>query len=310
MQADFQTPVRGATIDTATLIANRFAGRLINVAAPSRALASLAGQRRTRQRGRGLEFEEVREYVPGDDIRAIDWRVTARSGEAHTKLFHEDHEQPVTVAVDLRGSMKFGSRYAFKSVVAAHAASLVLWSGLDRGERVGAMVLHHEGVAETRAQRSRNTVLHALGSLGEYGQPDQGLNRQGAPALGDLLLQLQRHSRPGSRVFLFSDFSDGLDDAALQALRQLAKRTQLVAMHVSDPLERHLPAAGSYSVADGNAVASLDTADAGIRDSYQQEYERRLNDLRSHYRDYRVPLVELSTDTSPLLALQRLFPAR
>ena len=75
-------------------------------------------------KGRGVEFAEVREYLPGDDIRAIDWRVTARSGEPHTKLFHEDHEQPITVAVDLRQSMYFGSRFAFKSVLAAHAASL------------------------------------------------------------------------------------------------------------------------------------------------------------------------------------------
>lgn len=310
MHRELDIPVRGAAVDTHDLIANRFAGKLVNVAAPSRALASLAGQRRTRQRGRGLEFEEVREYVAGDDIRAIDWRVTARSGEPHTKLFHEDHEQPVTVAVDLRESMKFGSRHAFKSVLAAHAASLVLWSGLDRGERVGAIVLHDTGTSDVKPQRSRNTVLHALGAMSEHGQPQASQTAGERCSLADMLLQLQRHSRPGSRIFLFSDFSDGTTPESLQAIRQLAKRTQLVAMHVSDPLESRLPSAGRYSVADRFAVASLDTANPSTRDAYARDFETRVGGLAASLRDFRVPLVRMSTEEAPLKTLQKLFPSR
>lgn len=310
MGRDLDAPVRGATVDTSELIANRFAGRLLNVTAASRLLANLAGQRRSRQRGRGLEFEEVRQYVPGDDVRAIDWRVTARSGEPHTKLFHEDHEQPITVAVDLRAPMKFGSVNAFKSVLAAHTASLLLWSALDRGERVGAMVLHDGGISEIRAKRSRNTVLHALGALVSFGQPVDNIPDLPAEHLGELLTQLQRSASPGGRIFLISDFHDGLTSQSLQPLRQLAKRSQVVALHISDPLESRLPSAGRYSVSDGTQTASLDTNDADARSGYERQFTEAVEALVRSYRDYRIPTLRLSTDRAPLATLQQVLPGR
>ena len=125
------TGPRGAVVTAEGLIATRFAARFIDVTGQTRALANLAGMRRSRQRGRGVEFDEVRAYAAGDDVRAIDWRVTARSGTPHTKLFHEDREQPILVAVDQRSPMKFGASRCFKSVMAAHLGALALWSGLQ-----------------------------------------------------------------------------------------------------------------------------------------------------------------------------------
>ena len=129
------TGPRGAVVTAEGLIASRFAARFVDVTGQTRALANLAGMRRSRQRGRGVEFDEVRAYAAGDDVRAIDWRVTARSGTPHTKLFHEDREQPILVAVDQRSPMKFGASRCFKSVMAAHVGALALWSGLQAGER-------------------------------------------------------------------------------------------------------------------------------------------------------------------------------
>jgi uncharacterized protein (DUF58 family) len=309
MSRDLDAPVRGATVDTAELIANRFAGRLLNVTAASRLLANLAGQKRSRQRGRGLEFEEVRQYVPGDDVRAIDWRVTARSGEPHTKLFHEDHEQPITVAIDLRTPMKFGSVNAFKSVLAAHTASLLLWSALDRGERVGAMVLHDNGIIEIRPKRSRNTVLHAIGALVSFAQPAESMAGQ-PESLAALLTQLQRSASPGGRVFLISDFHDGLNPGSLEPIRQLAKRCQVVAIHISDPLEAHLPSAGRYSVSDGQRTTSLDTADTQTRAMYERQFAEQLAALSRSYKDYRIPMLQLGTDRAPMAVLQKVFPGR
>ncbi|MEE4202831.1 MAG: DUF58 domain-containing protein [Halieaceae bacterium] len=309
MSRDLDAPVRGATVDTAELIANRFAGRLLNVTAASRLLANLAGQKRSRQRGRGLEFEEVRQYVPGDDVRAIDWRVTARSGEPHTKLFHEDHEQPITVAIDLRTPMKFGSVNAFKSVLAAHTASLLLWSALDRGERVGAMVLHDNGINEIRPKRSRNTVLHAIGALVSFAQPAESMAGQ-PESLAALLTQLQRSASPGGRVFLISDFHDGLNPGSLEPIRQLAKRCQVVAIHISDPLEAHLPSAGRYSVSDGHRTTSLDTADTQTRAMYERQFAEQLAALSRSYKDYRIPMLQLGTDRAPMAVLQKVFPGR
>lgn len=304
------TPVRGATVDIAPLIANRFSGRLIDVTVSSRTLANLAGLKRARRPGRGLEFEEVRGYVPGDDVRAIDWRVTARSGEAHTKLFHEDHEQPISVAVDLRSAMKFGSVNAFKSVLAAHAASLILWSGLLRGERVGAAVLHDHGVEEIPHKRSRNTVLHALGLLAEHGSSESSDSPSPSTTLQDLLEQLQRSCSPGGRVFIIGDFVDGLAEPAVQALRRLAKRVQLILIQVSDPLDRELPKDGLYSVTDGHQRISIDTADIRCRDDYQTDYQRSLDQLTKTCRHYRAPLLQISTDAALLPTLQMVFPAR
>lgn len=309
MSRDLDAPVRGATVDTAELIANRFAGCLLNVTAASRLLANLAGQKRSRQRGRGLEFEEVRQYVPGDDVRAIDWRVTARSGEPHTKLFHEDHEQPITVAIDLRTPMKFGSVNAFKSVLAAHTASLLLWSALDRGERVGAMVLHDNGINEIRPKRSRNTVLHAIGALVSFAQPAESMAGQ-PESLAALLTQLQRSASPGGRVFLISDFHDGLNPGSLEPIRQLAKRCQVVAIHISDPLEAHLPSAGRYSVSDGHRTTSLDTADTQTRAMYERQFAEQLAALSRSYKDYRIPMLQLGTDRAPMAVLQKVFPGR
>ena len=140
-------------------MAARFAARFIDVTAQTRALANLAGMRRSRQRGRGVEFDEVRAYAAGDDVRAIDWRVTARSGTPHTKLFHEDREQPILVAADQRAPMKFGATQCFKSVMAAHVGALALWSGLLAGERIGGAGFGGGGLAETRPKTGAHAGL-------------------------------------------------------------------------------------------------------------------------------------------------------
>ena len=104
---------RGVSAEVASLIATRFSARYLDVTKTTRALAHLAGAKRSHRRGRGVEFDEVRQYTAGDDVRAIDWRVTARSGTPHTKLFHEERERPVLVALDLRRGMHFGSKNCF-----------------------------------------------------------------------------------------------------------------------------------------------------------------------------------------------------
>ena len=162
--------VKGAEVRPEDLIGTRYQAKFINVSAASKTLAHLAGAKRSQRRGRGVEFEEVRQYAAGDDIRAIDWRVTARSGEPHTKLFHEEKERPVLVAVDLRKPMKFGSVNCFKSVLAAHCASLLLWSALQHGERVGGMVFGDEHAQDTRPRRSKHAVLSMVQSMVAAGE--------------------------------------------------------------------------------------------------------------------------------------------
>lgn len=298
--------VRGAVIDPSVLIGARFEARYINVTRASRALANLAGAKRSTRRGRGVEFDEVRQYAAGDDVRAIDWRVTARSGDPHTKLFHEERERPVLVAVDLRRPMFFGSQNCFKSVLAAYTASLLLWSALDRGERVGGMVFAGNHANDIRPARSRKAVLSMIGELGRH----TNASPEAEMPFSEQLRQIQRIARPGSSLFLLSDFSDGLDAEALDTLRRLARHLQITALAISDPLEQELPAAGRYVVADTKGRAALNTSDPAIRQRYREDFEAHYATLTQAYQGLRIPIIQLSTGSAPLLSLQRYFPTR
>ena len=130
----------GTTFSTADLVGlrPRAAGLSLDASLSSR--VGRSGIRVSRIRGRGMEYSESRIYLPGDDIRRIDWRVTARTGRPHTKLFHEERDRPVLFVVDLGAHMRFGTRGAFKSVVAAEAASLLAWAAAENGDRVGGLV--------------------------------------------------------------------------------------------------------------------------------------------------------------------------
>ena len=119
----------------------------------------LSGRHASRMRGRGLDFEELQGYLPGDDIRTIDWRVTARTGAAHTKMFREERERQVLVCVDQRSSMFFGSQYCCKSVLAARLAALISWAALQRGDRLGGLVFSESEHREIRPRRSRRSVV-------------------------------------------------------------------------------------------------------------------------------------------------------
>lgn len=298
----------GATVSAEALIASRFAARFVDVTGQTRALANLAGMRRARQRGRGVEFDEVRAYAAGDDVRAIDWRVTARSGTPHTKLFHEDREQPILVAVDQRTPMKFGSRRCFKSVLAAHIGSLALWSGLQGGERVGGAVLGDNRVSDTRPKRSQHAVLSVIRDLVEEGHPEP--SQETPQCLSELLLQLEMISRAGTRLFIVSDFHDLFDNDGVAPLRRLARKTQIVAIRVTDPLEANLPEAGFYAVTDGQSHSQLDTSLATTREAYARDYEIQQDLTTQRLRELRVPLLQIHTDEDPLKRLLTVFPQR
>ena len=299
----------GAVVTAESLIASRFAARFVDVTGQSRALANLAGMRRARQRGRGVEFDEVRAYAAGDDVRAIDWRVTARSGSPHTKLFHEDREQPILVAADLRASMKFGSTRCFKSVMAAHIGAVTLWSGLQAGERIGGAVLGDRALHDTRPKRSQHAVLNMIGDLTSEGHSTG--NFQGADkTVGDLLQQLERIAKPGARLFLISDFHDLFDADHLLPLRRLARKTQVIAVAISDVLEAELPRAGFYAVTDGVTHSQLNTGASGVNEAFAREYEEKQDQLTRRLRELRIPLLPVRTNQDPLKQLLKVFPAR
>jgi uncharacterized protein (DUF58 family) len=244
----------------------------------------------------------VRGYQPGDDIRAIDWRVTARTGAAHTKLFHEERERPVLLLVDQRAAMRFGSRHCFKSVVAAELAALLAWSALADNERIGALLLHDDDHRELRPRNNRRAVLALLSALAEPAA-DSG----GSLALAEALRAARRIARPGTSLFILSDFHDALEDAAREELFQLTRHTEITALRIVDPLEQCLPPDGRYAVSDGRQRCELDTAGAALQARFAALLAAEQQALVEALQRLGIPLLEASTEDPPLSVLARYY---
>jgi uncharacterized protein (DUF58 family) len=186
--------------------------------------------------------------------------------------------------------------------------ALALWSGLQAGERIGGAVLGDTVLHDIRPKRSQHAVLTMIRDLVTEGLPEAGdpVTR----SLGDLLEQLERIARAGTRIFLISDFHDLFDEKHLAPLRRLARKTQIVAVAISDTLEASLPQAGFYAVTDGVTHSQLDTSVVGTREAYEAEYQDRLAQLTKRLRELRIPLLPLQTHQEPLKQLLTVFPPR
>ena len=266
---------KGHKVSAERLVEGRHVAQSININAQSKALALLAGRRKIRQRGRGVDFEEVRLYAPGDDVRSIDWRVTARSGDPHTKLFQEDREQPIVLLVDLRSPMWFGSKNCFKTVLASHIASVLAWAGLDAGERVGGIAMTNSGLFEIKPQRSKRSVLRLLRLMESAPAPSSSSNNEESDTWSIALSQLKSLSRPGARLMLISDFTDLLTDTSVEkTLRDIVSHRQVVCFKITDPLDAELPPSGKYALTDGNKQIKMDTSMQRLRSAYKDDFEK------------------------------------
>jgi uncharacterized protein (DUF58 family) len=286
----------GAYTDLRELIRLRYAAKEINQATAKKSRNPLSGLLTSSFRGRGIDFAEVRVYQPGDDIRTIDWRVTARTETPHTKLFQEEKERPVLLLVDQSRAMFFGSRLAFKSVIAAEAAALLAWTALDRGDRTGGIVFSETGHREIRPRRNKHAVLRLLSEVDTF---NHALTRQPSGITGDnylveALRNVRRVAKHGSTIFVLSDFAR-FDEEAMAHFSQLSRHNDIVGIHVSDPLERQLPKPDLYTVTNGEQRVRINAANRRYRIRYQDEFAARLERLRSDFGKLRAPLFELLT---------------
>ncbi|WP_116364375.1 DUF58 domain-containing protein [Parahaliea mediterranea] len=306
---NLQLPPRGAYCELAALIGLRLLGSQLDLGRRKRALNQLTGPNKSSFRGRGIDFEEVRGYQAGDDIRSIDWRVTARTGSAHTKLFREERERPVLIAIDQRNSLFFGSRHCFKSVLAAHLGALLAWSALDRGDRVGALLFNGTEHREIRPRRSRRNVLAILSAITEYNHRLPLAASASDGSFSDMLGHLRRVARPGSSIYLISDFHNAARDGASEHLYQLARHCEITAMACHDPLEQELPRAGVYAVTDGQQRAQLSTADANLRRKFAEQARAEAGQLAEDLQRLGIPLLAFSTTSAPFPLLQHYYGA-
>ena len=264
--------------------------------------STITGAHRSRFRGRGMDYLESRHYQAGDDIRNMDWRVTARAGRPHVKLYEEERERPVVVLVDLGPSMFFGTRGAFKSVVAARLAALVGWAAIANHDRIGALLFNGEH-HELQPAGGRRSIMRLIRALSLAGDPTSGLARTADPgALSKALARLRRVARPGSLVFLISDFYS-MDGESSRHLAQLHRHSDLVACHVADPLEVAPPPAGHYGVTDGSRTALLDTRSRMGRNAYHDHLERHRAAILGLTTERGIPLIRFSTEDDPAARL-------
>lgn len=298
-QALYRT--KGAVITLQDLLLQRYAARTIAYANHKRSVAGISGLHLSKMRGRGIDFEEFRPYQAGDDIRTIDWRVTARIGKPFTKVFREERERPVLIAVDQSSSMFFGSHTAFKSVIAAQAAAIFCWMAIDNGDRVGGLVYGDDDFALVRPKRSRRSALHLLNQLQSFnsGLAEQAANPANndpeAGSLASTLGRIRRITKPGSTIYIISDFSS-LNDAAFQYLQQISRHNNVVCCFVNDPLEENLPIPGYYSITDGREKGTLNTFNRKARESYREVFHQRLDFLQGELNKLKIPLISLRTD--------------
>ncbi|WDE13317.1 DUF58 domain-containing protein [Thalassomonas haliotis] len=256
---------------------------LIDLAANKNLHGRMSGNYLARSKGRGMEFDEVRHYQTGDDIRAIDWRVTARTGKTHTKLFREEIERPVLIATDLSASMLFGSQLLFKSVQAAHLASLVAWHAKKRGDRIGGIVFNNQQHQELKPRSRQAGVLHYLHALTQIHQHSVEQNVEQPPAdhTGNTAFEqncarLRQLARPGSLVYLITD-GYLLSKEAIRHLSQISRHCELVVCQITDPLEHHLPESKhrfNVAITDGQQDQQLTLGDKRTADLYRQKAEQ------------------------------------
>ncbi|MGB0937074.1 MAG: DUF58 domain-containing protein [Colwellia sp.] len=272
---------------------------LIDLSAKKNIHGQMSGNYLARSKGSGMEFDEVRHYQTGDDIRAIDWRVTARTGKTHTKLFREEVERPVLVATDIGKNMHFGSKLLFKSVQASHLASLVAWHAKSRGDRLGGIIFNEHEHVELKPRSRKEGVLHYLHALKrvhnnsydslsnptnqakekpfeekqraqihlEQNYPEQSYLEQNCARLRQL-------AKPGSLVYLITDGINIDTDNTLRHLTHISRHCELVVCLVTDPLEQQLPDSNvkiNVAITDGSNDQQLTLGDKKTAQNYHQK---------------------------------------
>lgn len=282
-------------VSTKNLIALRRQAEMVPLNA-IKIMAPQSGAYLSPFKGRGMDFEESRMYQAGDDIRNMDWRVTARTGAAHTKVFREERERAVLMWVDYRRPMFFATQGAFKSVLAARAAALLSWSAIQHGDRLGGLIFSEQQHEELRPQRGDKAVLHFINKLAHHpAWTEQETVVDENDTVVQSLIRLRRVAKPGSLIILFSDFHNFGPQAEVHLI-QLSRHNDVIMLFFHDPLESRLPPKGLYQISDGQQSMLLNTADANICTLHQQKFQQHQDYLKTLCRRYGLFFLSCATN--------------
>ncbi len=263
----------------------------------------LSGEYESVFKGHGMVFKEVREYVPGDDIRAIDWNVTARTGHPHVKVMIEEREQTVMLVVDASASGHFGSGVRLKSQLMAELGAVLAYAAIKNNDRVGLLIFTEEVELFVRPQKGRSHVLRVIREILCHTPRRSGTNI--SVALDYLNQVVKRHAV----VFVISDFMDGGYEKALRVTR---RKHDTIAIAIDDERESVLPDAGVIAIRDGETGEEtiVDTSQSFLRDAYAEAARRRHGARRTLLERLRVDLITLNMTDDYVLALHRFFRMR
>ncbi len=267
----------------------------------------LNGRHSSRLRGRGLNFEEMRNYLPGDDVRSIDWKATARTGAPHVRVFTEERDRPALIVVDQRMSMFYGSQLNMKSVTAAETAALAAFMVLEAGDRVGGIVFSDDERVEFVPKRSRRTAFAMLERLAEF---NSSLSADGPASikhggLNDVLRSVARIAHHDHLVIILSDF-DGIDETTHRHLTGIARHNDLVLGLVHDPSARNL-VRERMVIGDGVMQAEVNFGDQGIRASIAEFSSGRLAEIERWQTEINLSVLPFSAGEETLPQLRRLM---
>ena len=262
-----------------------------------------SGIKLSKYNGRGIEFSEVRPYQPGDDVRSIDWRVTARKNRPHTKVFHEEREHPTIIAVDQSQNMFFGSVVRLKSVAAAELAARIAWQTLKLGDRVGGFVKTNLGYQLHKPKRSQQSVAQFLNSICSSNQALTRKTRNTKNNFLDELVLLNRLSKNRYRIYLLTDFSGEIEKWN-ETIAKLSRLNHLTCVHVIDPLERVLPETGYYSVTDGKTRIQFFTGNKKTIADYQNRFFQKCELLEEICSRHAVRYIQVETGQKTLDSLR------
>ena len=245
-------------------------------------------------KGRGMEFDESRIYQAGDDIRNMDWRVTARTGTAYTKVFREERERPVLFWLDLSDTMMFATRNKFKAVIATEIAALIAWSAASNNDRVGGLVFSADEHIELKPRRGKSAVLDFIGRTTKH-PAWANMPPESSRNMASAVSRLRKVTHPGSLIFMISDFRD-MDEKAYSHLANTARNNDIILIKITDPIEVDLPSSGSYKFTDGKNECQVQTSNRQTRENYHRRYLDSDLQLEKFCRQNRIHIIHISTE--------------
>ncbi|MBF0264540.1 MAG: DUF58 domain-containing protein [Gammaproteobacteria bacterium] len=331
-------------VDRTELVNSRFLARGLDfykfLSPHKKAHSMLAGGHLSPFKGRGMDFDEVRPYQPGDDIRNIDWNVTARSSRVHTKIFKEERERPVFLIVDYRSTMHFATRGVLKSVQAAKLAALSAWTAADKHNRIGGIIFSDQFQIECRPVGGSKGVLRLINYLANshqyashsFQQEDQKKAQENQSdefyqqpfSVKNLFERIRKIVKPGSLLIYISDF-DYIHETNIKHLSYLSRHNDLINIKVYDPIEAELPPPAQYSVSQQTSMTSskgikdddsadanfdfsiLDTSNEQMRQTYHNQFVQHNDFLNHNSQKMGAYSLQVATNVLPKDALVEFF---